>query len=61
MNKIQTLLAKAAGRHDIILAVMLVVAVFMMIIPLPTPLIDVLNRNQSCVIDHPNDDRYLHS
>ncbi|RYV00972.1 EscV/YscV/HrcV family type III secretion system export apparatus protein [Shewanella sp. OPT22] len=42
MNKIQQLLAKAAGRHDIILAVMLVVAVFMMIIPLPTPLIDVL-------------------
>ena len=42
MNKIQQLLAKAAGRHDIILAIMLVVAVFMMIIPLPTPLIDVL-------------------
>ena len=42
MISITKWLNKAAGRHDIILAVMLMVAVFMMIIPLPTPLVDVL-------------------
>ncbi|MBP7662611.1 MAG: FHIPEP family type III secretion protein, partial [Shewanella sp.] len=42
MNLISRWLSKAAGRHDIILSAMLMVAVFMMILPLPTPLIDVL-------------------
>ncbi|MGB0893418.1 MAG: EscV/YscV/HrcV family type III secretion system export apparatus protein [Parashewanella sp.] len=42
MNTISEWLNKAAGRHDIILAVMLMVAVFMMIVPLPTPLVDLL-------------------
>ncbi|MDN3610027.1 EscV/YscV/HrcV family type III secretion system export apparatus protein [Vibrio ostreicida] len=35
-------LAKAAGRQDIILSAMLIIAVFMMILPLPTTLVDVL-------------------
>ena len=35
-------LAKVAGRQDVILSAMLVVAVFMMILPLPTTLVDVL-------------------
>ncbi|MCF4176134.1 EscV/YscV/HrcV family type III secretion system export apparatus protein [Vibrio sp. McD22-P3] len=35
-------LAKVAGRQDIILSAMLVIAVFMMILPLPTTLVDVL-------------------
>ncbi|WP_133407971.1 EscV/YscV/HrcV family type III secretion system export apparatus protein [Parashewanella tropica] len=42
MNMITNWLHKISGRHDIILAVMLMVAVFMMIIPLPTPLVDLL-------------------
>lgn len=35
-------LAKVAGRQDIILSTMLIIAVFMMILPLPTILVDVL-------------------
>ena len=35
-------LAKVAGRQDVIVSAMLVVAVFMMILPLPTTLVDVL-------------------
>lgn len=35
-------LAKVAGRQDIILSAMLIIAVFMMILPLPTTLVDVL-------------------
>ena len=35
-------LAKAAGRQDIVLSAMLIIAVFMMILPLPTTLVDVL-------------------
>ncbi|PAV05792.1 EscV/YscV/HrcV family type III secretion system export apparatus protein [Arsenophonus sp. ENCA] len=35
-------LSKIAGRQDIILSAMLMLSVFMMILPLPTPLIDVL-------------------
>lgn len=42
MNRIARWLATAAGRHDIILAIILVVAVFMMIIPLPTGLVDMM-------------------
>ncbi|WP_434634607.1 EscV/YscV/HrcV family type III secretion system export apparatus protein [Chromobacterium sp. CV08] len=40
MNRIKSFLMMAAGRQDIVLAVMLLVAVFMMIIPLPTGLVD---------------------
>ncbi|KLU21493.1 secretion system apparatus protein SsaV [Caballeronia mineralivorans PML1(12)] len=40
MTRIQIWLAKAAGRHDFILAVMLIVAVFMMILPMPTIVVD---------------------
>ncbi|AUH50644.1 EscV/YscV/HrcV family type III secretion system export apparatus protein [Chromobacterium sp. ATCC 53434] len=40
MNRIKSFLLMAAGRQDIVLAVMLLVAVFMMIIPLPTGLVD---------------------
>ena len=35
-------LEKVAGRQDIILSAMLILAVFMMILPLPTTLVDVL-------------------
>lgn len=42
MNRVGHWLAIAAGRHDIVLAIVLVVAVFMMIIPLPTGLIDMM-------------------
>ena len=42
MNRISNLLAKMAKRQDIVLAVMLVLAVFMMILPLPTAVVDVL-------------------
>lgn len=40
MKRIKEWLAIAAGRQDIVLAVMLLVAVFMMIVPLPTGLAD---------------------
>lgn len=40
MNRIKAWLVIASGRQDIVLAVMLLVAVFMMIIPLPTGLVD---------------------
>lgn len=40
MKRIREWLAIAAGRQDIVLAVMLLVAVFMMIVPLPTGLAD---------------------
>lgn len=42
MSKISELMAKMAKRQDIVLAVMLVLAVFMMILPLPTAVVDVL-------------------
>jgi type III secretion protein V len=42
MNSISELMAKLAKRQDIVLAVMLVLAVFMMILPLPTGVVDVL-------------------
>jgi type III secretion protein V len=43
MKRFSTLLASLAGeRQDLVLAIMLLVAVFMMIIPLPTLLVDVL-------------------
>jgi len=42
MNKLTALLAKLAKRQDLVLAVMLVLAVFMMILPLPTAVVDVL-------------------
>ncbi|WP_223879180.1 EscV/YscV/HrcV family type III secretion system export apparatus protein [Chitinimonas arctica] len=42
MKRIRDWLIIAAGRQDVVLAVMLLVAVFMMIVPLPTPLVDVL-------------------
>ena len=42
MKKITHWLTLAAKRQDIILAVMLLVAVFMMIVPLPTALVDLL-------------------
>nr|WP_324617061.1 FHIPEP family type III secretion protein [Shewanella psychropiezotolerans] len=49
MNLIGRWLSKAAGRHDIILSAMLMVAVFMMILPLPTALIDVLIAFNLCL------------
>ena len=46
MNRLQALLQsialKAASRNDIVLAVMIVASIFMMILPLPTLLVDVL-------------------
>jgi type III secretion protein V len=42
MNLLSELMAKLAKRQDIVLAVMLVLAVFMMILPLPTGVVDVL-------------------
>lgn len=42
MKKLGELLSLAAGRQDFVLALLLLVAIFMMIIPLPTPLVDVL-------------------
>ncbi|NRD74509.1 EscV/YscV/HrcV family type III secretion system export apparatus protein [Shewanella sp. VB17] len=49
MNFISRWLSKAAGRHDIILSAMLMVAVFMMILPLPTALVDVLIAINLCL------------
>ncbi|MCC7005727.1 MAG: EscV/YscV/HrcV family type III secretion system export apparatus protein [Ottowia sp.] len=42
MKQLSKLLALATQRQDVILAVLLLVAVLMMIVPLPTPLVDVL-------------------
>ena len=42
MKRLSLWLAHAAKRQDIILAVMLLVAVFMMIVPLPTALVDMM-------------------
>lgn len=42
MDKITNLLAAATRRNDIVLAVLLVSIIFMMILPLPTPLVDAL-------------------
>lgn len=42
MKTVNSWLHKITARQDIILAAMLLLAVFMMIIPLPTPLIDIL-------------------
>ncbi|RQR48126.1 EscV/YscV/HrcV family type III secretion system export apparatus protein [Burkholderia sp. Bp9126] len=42
MNRLSAWLARASLRQDIVLAVMLLVAVFMMILPLPTGLVDLM-------------------
>ena len=42
MNKLISILNKIGQRKDIMLAVMLLAIVFMMILPLPTALVDVL-------------------
>lgn len=42
MKRLNRWLAMAAGRQDIVLAVLLLLAVFMMIVPLPTGLVDML-------------------
>ncbi|GLU33123.1 EscV/YscV/HrcV family type III secretion system export apparatus protein [Trinickia caryophylli] len=42
MKRLTQWLQLAAGRQDIVLAVMLLVAVFMMIVPLPTGLVDLM-------------------
>jgi type III secretion protein V len=42
VKRLTAWLAMAAGRQDIILAAMLLVAVFMMIVPLPTGLVDLM-------------------
>ncbi|MCL9783819.1 EscV/YscV/HrcV family type III secretion system export apparatus protein [Vibrio sp. S4M6] len=42
MKRLSQFLSAAAGRQDIILIVMLMVAIFMMILPLPTELVDLL-------------------
>ncbi|MEP8020241.1 hypothetical protein ABJZ09_06915, partial [Vibrio parahaemolyticus] len=42
MNKLIDILNKVGQRKDIMLAVMLLAIVFMMILPLPTALVDVL-------------------
>ena len=42
MNKLSNILRKIAKRQDIVLAILLVLAVFMMILPMPTAVIDVL-------------------
>ncbi|WP_431769435.1 EscV/YscV/HrcV family type III secretion system export apparatus protein [Vibrio sinus] len=42
MKKLSQFLAMVAGRQDIVLIVMLMVAIFMMILPLPTALVDLL-------------------
>lgn len=49
MNKLLKLSRILAGRQDIILAVVLIMAVFMIILPLPTMLIDVLIALNLCV------------
>ena len=41
-SALQTLALKAANRNDIVLAVMIVAIIFMMILPLPTTVVDVL-------------------
>ncbi|MCV5656118.1 type III secretion protein, partial [Escherichia coli] len=41
MNKLIDILNKVGQRKDIMLAVMLLAIVFMMILPLPTALVDV--------------------
>ena len=41
-DKIQYYLSMAMKRNDILLAAVLIMVVFMMILPLPTPLVDVL-------------------
>ncbi|CAI8756423.1 EscV/YscV/HrcV family type III secretion system export apparatus protein [Pseudomonas zeae] len=42
MKRLSAWLAIAAGRQDIVLAILLLLAVFMMIVPLPTGLVDLL-------------------
>ncbi len=42
IKRLSTWLATVGGRQDVVLAVMLMVAVFMMILPLPTILVDLL-------------------
>ncbi|MCU1748801.1 EscV/YscV/HrcV family type III secretion system export apparatus protein [Pseudomonas sp. 6D_7.1_Bac1] len=42
MKRLSSWLSIAAGRQDIVLAVLLLLAVFMMIVPLPTGLVDLL-------------------
>ncbi|KVE36795.1 EscV/YscV/HrcV family type III secretion system export apparatus protein [Burkholderia sp. BDU5] len=42
MKRLAPWLARAADRQDIVLAVLLLVAVFMMIVPLPTSLVDLM-------------------
>ncbi|MGF1740035.1 EscV/YscV/HrcV family type III secretion system export apparatus protein [Vibrio profundum] len=42
MKRVSQFLSAVAGRQDIILIVMLMVAIFMMILPLPTELVDLL-------------------
>lgn len=42
MDKIQRLLLAASSRNDIVLAILLVAIIFMMILPLPTALVDAL-------------------
>lgn len=42
MSRMQSFLTALSGRQDIVLAVMLLAAIFMMIIPLPTGLVDFL-------------------
>src|SRR5471032_666045 len=42
MKRLSHWLSLAAGRQDIVLAVLLLLAVFMMIVPLPTALVDLL-------------------
>ncbi|WP_108651904.1 EscV/YscV/HrcV family type III secretion system export apparatus protein [Dongshaea marina] len=42
MKRLTQILSMAAGRQDVILIIMLMVAIFMMILPLPTALVDLL-------------------
>lgn len=49
MQKLQRYIAMAANRTDLVLAVLLVAVIFMMILPLPTPLIDTLIATNMCI------------
>jgi type III secretion protein V len=49
MQTLQRYIAIAANRTDLVLAVLLVAVIFMMILPLPTPLIDTLIAINMCI------------
>jgi type III secretory pathway component EscV len=47
-DKLTLILAAISGRRDLVVGILVLVAVVMMIIPLPTPLVDVLIASTFC-------------